>query len=138
MKDRNAYLVSALVYLGAVLVVARLARIPSTPAHVLAALLMAGGIVVSAALIPRGPYRRRALVAAGVVLAASMTLPLAFVDDPAAWLRKTPSILGYLWVWMMLLGLSSPSAARRWCASTVALLLASALLGGGVVLSALW
>jgi len=136
VKNRNAFLVSAVVYLVAVLAVARLARIPSTPAHVLAAVLMAGGIVVSAALTPRGPYRRLALVAAGLVLAASMTLPLAFVDDPGAWLRKSPSILGYLWVWMMLLSLPSPSE-RRWCTSSQALLLASALLAGGVVLSAL-
>jgi hypothetical protein len=136
MKNRNALLVSAVAYLVAVLAVARLARIPSTPAHVLAAVLMAAGIVVSAALTPRGPYTRRALVAAGLVLAASMTVPLAFVDDPAAWLRKTPSILGYLWVWMMILGLPS-SSERRWCLSSPALLLASALLGGSVVLSAL-
>jgi len=137
MKNRNPWLISALVYLVAALVASRLARAPSVLAHAVAAVLVGGAIVSSAALTPARVYSRRALVAAGLILAASMTLPLALVDDPAAWLRQGPAILGYLWVWMMLLGLPS-SAARSWCASSRALLLASALLGGGVLASALW
>src|SRR6185503_4579741 len=88
MKNRNPWLISALVYLVAALVASRLARAPSGLAHAVAAVLVGGAIVSSAALTPARVYSRRALVAAGLILAASMTLPLALVDDPAAWLRQ--------------------------------------------------
>ena len=139
MKPRNAFLISALIYLVATLGAARLARVPTDLAHGLAAALVAGCIVLSAAIMPARTYSRRALLGAGGILAACMVLPLFFVADPADWLRQTPAIMGYLWLWMMLLGLSSSSPSRRaWCTSSLVVVLASAILGGGVVLSALW
>ena len=130
-------LLSALACLVATLGSAWLARVPSGLAHAGAALLMAAGILSTAALTPAHTFSRRALLGAGGILALCMALPLAWAADPSAWLRETPALLGYLWVWMFCLGLPYPRA-RAWCISTPALLAAAALLGGGVVASALW
>jgi hypothetical protein len=131
-------LFSAGIFCVATLASAWLARMPSPSAHSGAALLAAGAILVSAALTPTRTYSRGALLGAGAVLVACLLLPLAWVQDPTAWLRKTPSLLGYLWVWLFLLGMSYPGA-HRWCRSAWALLGTAALLGGGTVAAAvLW
>ena len=130
MSTRTALGLSALLFAGCTAGASRLA-------HLAAAVLVVGGIVGSAALTPARIFSRRVLLEAGGVLAACMVLPLAFVPDPAAWLRQSPSLLGYFWLWLMLLGLPS-GGGRGWCASPRLLLLAAAILGGATVASALW
>jgi hypothetical protein len=100
-------------------------------------LLAAIGLLATAALTPARTFSRPALLGAGGILALCMALPLAFVASPSAWIREIPGMLGYVWMWMICLGLPYPRA-RAWCVSTPALLAAAALLGGGVVASALW
>jgi len=131
-------LFSALIFCLATMGSAWLARMPSPGAHAGAALLAGGAILVSAALTPTRTFSRRALLGAGAILAACVLLPLVWVADPVAWLRKTPTMLGYLWVWLFLLGMPYP-VAHRWCRSAWALLLSAALLGSGTVAAAaLW
>lgn len=137
MGTRMRFLVSALIYLACTLGSVRLVRVPSELALFAAGLLAAAGIVSTAALIPASTFPRRALVGAGTILAACTLAPLAFVADGSAWLREAPATLGYLWLWMFCLGLPYP-VSRTWCRSTAVLLIAAALLGGGVIASALW
>ena len=137
MRSRNTLLLSALVYLASSLAAAVLARTPSTLAHVLAAVVSVCGILGTARLCPAGNFPRWALVGAGAIFAACLMLPLAFVADRAAWLRQLPVIVSYFWLWMMMLGLPA-GRTRRWCHSPRLLLLAAAILGGGVVATSLW
>ena len=137
MSTRMALGLSALLYAVCTAGAAFLARRPSSLAHVAAAVLVAAAIVGSAALTPARTFSRRVLVEAGAILAACMALPLAFVQDPAAWLRQSPSLLGYFWLWLMILGLPS-GGGRGWCASPRLILLAAAVLGGATVATALW
>jgi hypothetical protein len=114
-----------------------LARMPSALAQAGAALLATAAILAAAALTPARTFSRPALLGAGAILASCLLLPMAWVADPAAWLRQTPALLGYLWVWMFLLGRPYPGA-RAWCTSSWALLTTATVLGGGTVAVALW
>lgn len=137
MKDRTALLLSAVVFAVCILGASSLARTPSSLGHALAAVLVAGGVLTAAALTPARAYSRPALLGAGAILAACTALPLLLVADTGAWLRQTPAILGYFWLWLMILGMPSPGA-RRFCASPRILLLSAAALGAGTVVATLW
>jgi hypothetical protein len=128
---------SALIFCLCTLGSAWLARIPSPLAHAGAALLAAAAILSAAALTPARTYSRPALLGAGTILVCCLLVPLLWVPDATAWLRQTPALLGYLWIWMFLLGRPYPGS-RAWCTSTWALLLTAAVLGGGTVAVALW
>lgn len=128
---------SALIFCVCTLGTAWLARMPSHVAQGGAALLATAAILAAAVLTPARTFSRAALLGAGAILASCLLLPLAWVADPAAWLRQAPALLGYLWIWMFLLGRPYPGS-RGWCTSSWALLLTAILLGGGTVAAALW
>lgn len=128
---------SALAMAVATLGSAWLARQASSLAHASVVLLVAVSLLATASLTPTSTFSRPALLGAGAILAACLTIPLALVVDPASWLRQVPALLGTVWLWLYCLGLPYPRA-RAWCVSTPALLAAATLLGGGVVASALW
>ena len=137
MRTGPALLLSAVILAISTIGAARLARTPSELAHVLAAVLVAGGIVAVAALTPTHNYSRRALLGAGAILAACTALPLVLVEHPETWLRQNPMVLSNFWIWMMVVGIPYPKA-RSWCMSARAFLVAAAILGGASVVATLW
>ena len=120
---------SALLYAGSTLGASSLARLDHPLALAAAVVLSAGAVLGTAALVPTGAFSRRALLGAGAILTAWMVLPLAFTADPAAWVRDVPTMTGYSWLWLAVLGLPY-GRSRAWCMSTRVLLITAAVLGG--------
>lgn len=131
--------ISVVLYLAALALVSLVARRASgvAAAQIGAGLALAAATVAPAWLIRNPTHPRRAVVTAGLILAAGLLLPALFTYDFARWSHQTLMGGSTSWFYMMLIAIT-PAAKSGWCASPRVLIGAAVVLAAATMVASVW